>query len=138
MHDLALTRERAPALMRSVTVMHPITEKSPLYGQTPESIRTSEVEIQISVMGLDDTSYQPVHAQNAYNDTTIAWGARLADILSEDANGDVTLDLRKFHDIVPTRPEPGFPYPEGEAVVEENAPASTFEEDESDDGEMTS
>jgi inward rectifier potassium channel len=140
MHDLQLTRDRSPALTRSVTVMHPITEKSPLYGQTPESIRTSEVEIQISVMGLDDTSYQPVHAQNAYNDTTIAWGARLADILSEEPNGDVILDLRKFHEIVPTKPMEGFPYPEGEGIVivQEKAPVEEFEGDGGGDGEMMS
>ena len=127
MHDLVLTRERSPALTRSVTVMHPITPQSPLYGQTPESILKDEVEIQISVMGLDDTSYQPVHAQSAYNSTTIAWGARLADILSEDADGDVTLDLRKFHDIVPTLPQPGFLYPAVEGSPAPAAPASTFE-----------
>ena len=96
------------------------------------------MEIQISVMGLDDTSYRPVHAQSAYNSTSIAWGARLADILSEDANGDVTLDLRKFHDIVPTLPQPGFPYPAGAEVVGElaAAPAPEFEGDAGADGEM--
>ena len=138
MHDLILTRERSPALTRSVTVMHPITEKSPLYGQTPESIVKDEVEIQISVMGLDDTSYQPVHAQSAYNSTTIAWGARLADILSEDADGDVTLDLRKFHNIVPTLSQPGFPYPAAEGGAVEKGPVSEFEGDESEDGDMMS
>ena len=138
MHDLVLTRERSPALTRSVTVMHPITPKSPLYGQSPESIRKAEVEISISVMGLDDTSYQPVHAQCTYGDASIAWGARLADILSEDAAGTVTLDLRKFHDIVPTKPETGFPYPEGVAIAEEKAPGAGFEGDAGDDGEMTS
>jgi inward rectifier potassium channel len=138
MHDLVLTRERSPALTRGVTVMHPITPKSPLYGQTPESIRKDEVEIQISVMGLDDTSYQPVHAQSSYNETSIAWGARLADILSEDEEGDVILDLRKFHDIVPTLPQPGFPYPVGAEMPVAEPPATEFEGDESVDGEMRS
>jgi inward rectifier potassium channel len=116
MHDLTLARERAPALSRSLTVMHPITEKSPLFGQTPEMLRATEVEIHISVMGLDDTSYQPVHAQSVYSDGAIVWGARLADVLSEEANGDVVLDLRKFHEIVPTKPQEGFPYPLGETA----------------------
>jgi inward rectifier potassium channel len=117
MHDLVLARARAIALTRSFTVMHPITPQSPLYDQTPESLQASEVEIQISVMGLDDTSYQPVHAQSIYADSAIVWGARLVDILSEEADGTVILDLRKFHEITPTLPQPGFPYP-AEAVVE--------------------
>ena len=58
-----------------------------------------------------DTSYQPVHAQNRYNETSIVWGARLADVLSEDTEGNVILDLRKSHEIVPTLLQPGFPYP---------------------------
>jgi len=117
MIDLVLSRERAPALTRSFTVMHPITPQSPLYEQTPESLRAAEVELHISVMGLDDTSYQPVHAQSVYAESSILWGARLADILSEDANGDVTLDLHKFHDVTPTLPQEGFPYPVDEVVV---------------------
>ena len=111
MHDLRLTRERAPALTRAFLVMHPITETSPLFGQTPEMLRATEVEVHLSVMGLDDTSFQPVHAQRVYGEAMIVWGARLADILSEDANGDVILDLRRFHEIVPTAPQEGFPYP---------------------------
>lgn len=111
MHDLPLCRERAPALTRAFVAMHPITETSPLFGQTPEMLREQEVEIHISVLGLDDTSYQPVHARSVYSDGGIVWGARLADILSEEANGDVTLDLRRFHEIVPTKPQEGFPYP---------------------------
>lgn len=111
MHDLLLSRERSPALTRSFTVMHLITEQSPLFGQTPEMLRATDVEIHISVIGLDDTSFQPVHAQNVYSDAGIVWGARHADVLSEEANGDVILDLRKFHEIVPTTPQEGFPYP---------------------------
>ncbi len=117
MVDLALSRERAPALTRSFMVMHPITPQSPLFQQTPESLRAAEVELHISVMGLDDTSYQPVHAQSLYPESSIIWGARLADTLSEDENGDVILDLRKFHDVTPTRPQEGFPYPVAEAVA---------------------
>jgi inward rectifier potassium channel len=117
MYDLTLARDRALALSRSLIVMHPITEKSPLFGQTPEMLRAAEVEIHISVMGLDDTSLQPVHAQSIYSDGAIVWGARLADVLSEEASGDVVLDLRKFHEIVPTAPQVGFPYPVEESPL---------------------
>ena len=117
MHDLVLTRERAPALTRAFMVMHPITLQSPLFGQTPESIRATEVEIHVSVMGLDDTSYQPVHAQCVYTEAAVLWGARLADILSEEENGNVILDLRRFHDTTPTLPQEGFPYPVAEPAA---------------------
>jgi hypothetical protein len=42
------------------------------------------------------------------------WGARHADILSEADNGDLILDLDKFHDTEPTRPTADFPYPKSD------------------------
>ena len=46
-----------------------------------------------------------------YGAKEILWGARHADILSEDALGNVVVDIRRFHDTVPTDPVAGFPYP---------------------------
>lgn len=112
MIDLTLTRERSPALSRSWTVLHPITESSPLYRQTPESLKASEIELFVTVVGIDDTSHQPVHARHRYTDEAIVWGARHADVLSEDPEGEgLILDVKKFHDLVPTAPVDGFPYP---------------------------
>ena len=62
-------------------------------------------------MGTDDTSLQPVHARRQYEDRDILWGARHADVLSEDDSGRLVLDIRKFHDVTPTTPIEGFPYP---------------------------
>lgn len=110
MYDLALTRERSPAVARSWTAMHPIDANSPLHGQTPESLRGCEAEILVTVFGTDDTSLQPAHAQITYEDKDIVWGARPADILSEDASGALVLDLTRFHELVATEPTPDFPY----------------------------
>lgn len=111
MHDLHLSRDRSPALARSWTALHPITPASPLYGQTPESLAASETEFLLTLVGTDDTSLTPVHAQKQYLHGDLHWGARFSDILTEEPNGDVTLDLRRFHDVEPTAPSPGFPYP---------------------------
>ncbi len=113
MHDLLLTRERTPALSRSWTAMHPITPQSPLYGQTPEALERDEVEVFVTVVGIDDTSLQSVHARHQYEASKIAWGVRYADILSEADDGALIVDLRRFHDLVPTEPIDGFPYPKG-------------------------
>jgi inward rectifier potassium channel len=111
MVDVPLARERSPAMARSWTAMHVITEDSPLHGQTPESLAALEVELLLTLVGVDDTSLQPVHAQMTYDHTAIVWGARHADILSEEADGTLVLNLRKFHDIVFSEPTPDFPYP---------------------------
>jgi inward rectifier potassium channel len=111
MLDLQLSRERSPAMARSWTVLHPITKNSPLYGATPETMVRDEVEIVASVVGIDDTSLQPVHARRRYLDSEVTWGARHADVLSEDGDGNIVLDVRRFHDVEPTEPLEDFPYP---------------------------
>jgi inward rectifier potassium channel len=70
-----------------------------------------EAEIIITVSGTDDTSLQPVHARRQYEARDIVWGARYADVLSELPDGNLVLDVRRFHDLEPTLPTPGFPYP---------------------------
>jgi inward rectifier potassium channel len=81
---------------------------------TPESAAKDEVELHVNLVGTDDTSLQPVHARRTYNDREILWGARHADVLSEDAQGRIVLDVRQFHHVTPTTPIEGFPYPRPE------------------------
>jgi inward rectifier potassium channel len=111
MYDLRLARERSPAMSRSWTVLHTVTEDSPLWGATPESLEFDDVELLVTVVGVDDTSLQPVHARKRYTSGDIVWGARHADILHEDPLGTLVIDLTKFHEVVPTLPIEGFSYP---------------------------
>jgi inward rectifier potassium channel len=96
--DLALQRDRIPSLERSWMVLHTIDDKSPLTGETAESLAEKEAEITVSVTGTDDLWMQSVHATHRYMHDDIAWGKRHADILSEEPNAMI-LDLRKFHDL---------------------------------------
>jgi inward rectifier potassium channel len=102
MLDLHLTRSHALSLSRSWSVHHPIDEKSPLFGATPDSISEQEVELQIMIVGLDDTSMQTIHASHHYYANEILFDARHADVLSEEHEGVLILDLRKFHDVEPS------------------------------------
>lgn len=109
--DLKLTRERAMSLQRSWSVQHPLVGDSPLVGQSPESLAAAEAEMQIMVIGLDDVTMQLVHASHRYLASQVLWGARYADILSETPEGDLLLDLGKFHHTEPTAPTADFPFP---------------------------
>jgi inward rectifier potassium channel len=111
MYDLKLLRERMPVLTRSWTVMHRIVPGSPLDGKTPADLARDEVELLITLVGIDDTSMQQVHATYRYMDSDIVWGARHADILKDVGPDKMVLDLTKFHDIEPTARSEGFPYP---------------------------
>ena len=108
--DVPLVRERSQAFTRSWTALHVIDENSPLFGITEAQMHSEELEFVVSVIGTDDTSLQPVHAQHRYTDKDVLWGARHADILSEQPDGSLVLDLTKFHDTVPTQATEDFPY----------------------------
>jgi inward rectifier potassium channel len=110
--DVPLVRGRAPALARSWTILHSIDSASPLYGQSPESLLRDEIELTVEVAGTDDTSLQPVHAIYVYSADSLVFGARLADVLSDTPDGNILLDLGQFHELVPTEPIEGFPYPQ--------------------------
>jgi inward rectifier potassium channel len=101
LEELPLVRSRAPALSRSWNVMHRIVEGSPLHGYDAEKLAANDGELQLEVVGIDDISLQPVHARHTWFAGSVAWDARLADVLSETPNGDMVLDLRQFHEVVP-------------------------------------
>ena len=111
LRDLTLARERSPALARSWAVMHAIDETSPLHGATPETLARDEVEFRLTVVGIDETTAQNVHARHTYDHEQVRWGARHADMLSERPDGRLQIDVRQFHRLVDTPPTPTFPYP---------------------------
>lgn len=102
LEELALLRNRAPALSRAWTVMHPIDERSPLAGMDAEGFARVEGEVQLEVVGVDETSLQPVHARYTWFADSIVWNARLADVITETSEGDMVIDLRRFHDVIPS------------------------------------
>jgi inward rectifier potassium channel len=109
--DMKFTRERAIALNRSLMLMHTIDAASPFYNQTPESILSQEYEMQVLVVGIDDTVLQTVHATHTYFARHFLWGMKLADVLSDTDDGQTQLDLRKFHVLEEGNPTEAFPYP---------------------------
>ena len=108
--DIPLERSFAPALSRSWTLLHRVDDNSPLHGHTPQSVARQEVELHVSISGVDDTSLQVVHGRNEYAHTAMVFGARLADMLTDLPNGDLQVDLRRFHELQGTEPVATFPY----------------------------
>lgn len=108
--ELRLVKQRAATLSRTWTLMHVIDEESPLYGLTPESAEQVELEIHLSVVAIDDTTNQTVHARARYETHEIIWGARPGDVLFPRPDGKLTVALEHFDTIEPTPPTPAFPH----------------------------
>jgi inward rectifier potassium channel len=97
--DLPLLRARTPMFSLTWTIMHPIDEKSPLYGATSASLAAAGAEIVVALIGLDGTFSQTVHARHSYVADEIVWNRRFADVLSRAGDGTRIVDYRRFHDL---------------------------------------
>jgi len=111
LRDLKLERDHSPAISRSWNLLHRIDDSSPLHGATPETFARDQVEVMVTVVGIDEASAQSLHARHTYLDEQVRWGARHADMVSELPDGSLQLDMREFHRVVPTAPTSTFPYP---------------------------
>jgi len=100
-HDLRLRRSHSAFFAFTWLVVHPITPDSPLFGETPESLRTKDIDLVASMTGLDETLSQSVHARHAWTTDRILWGHRFADVLVTLPDGRRAIDYRKFHEIEP-------------------------------------
>jgi inward rectifier potassium channel len=81
-------------------VIHPIDEASPLFGESRESLLRSHAQIIVSIIGIDETFSQTIHARHTYDAAAIRWNHRFADILARAEDGHRQIDYRRFHDTV--------------------------------------
>jgi len=100
-NDLQLERDHSSIFALSWTVVHPITDESPLHGATPESLAEQGAELVVSMTGLDLTFAQTIHARHSYASADIIPDARLVDIFTPLADGTPQIDYRHFHDWQP-------------------------------------
>jgi inward rectifier potassium channel len=103
MHDLRLVRGTSAVFALSWLAVHPIDEKSVLFGQTTESLRAMGAELYASLTGLDETFNQTIHSRHSYAADEIVWGRRFVDIVGPLPDGRMSIDYRRFHD---TKPAP--------------------------------
>jgi len=105
-YDLALSRGRNALFSLSWTVIHPIVEQSPLFGETAASLKASRSMIVASLVGMDESFLQNVHVRYVWTADEIAWGMRFADVLQELPDGSFSIDYSRFDEVVPAAPTP--------------------------------
>ncbi len=101
-YDLKLQRDRNSLFIYSWTVIHAIAEDSPINGVSKEAMEAASAEIIVSVLGLDETFAQTVHARYSYRAADILWGQRFVDILERAPGGKLSIDYTHFDDVVPS------------------------------------
>ncbi len=78
------------------TIVHPLTENSPLYGLSEPDLKTSSAEILVQVQGYDETFAQTVHVRNSYTWNEVTWNAAFVPAYHVNDEGTVVMDLEKI------------------------------------------
>ena len=110
-YDLKLARRHTPIFSLSFMAMHEIDAASPLYGATAASLAAEQAELLVTVMGVDETMSQTIHARTSYLSTEFVFGRRFTDLFGYTPEGRMVIDYARFHETLPD----GQSRPPGEA-----------------------
>jgi inward rectifier potassium channel len=99
--ELELERTQVLFFPLTWTVVHPIDEKSPLYGATAKDLERLQAEIMINLRAFDESFGQTVHARYSYRYDEIVWGAKFVQAFEVDADGELRLEVSRVGDFEP-------------------------------------
>jgi inward rectifier potassium channel len=98
-YPLDLERRKVAFFPLNWTIVHPIDERSPLWGWDEKMLRESEAEFLILLTAIDDTFAQTVHNRGSYTAEEIVWGAKFLPLVDESIDGVPSVRLEQFHDV---------------------------------------
>lgn len=101
-YELPLVRSFSPVFAMTWSAQHIIDPGSMLFGQSVTDLENTAAELVVTLVGIDNTLAQPVHARHGYRAGDILTQARFVDILSTDERGRRIIDYSRFHDTVKT------------------------------------
>lgn len=100
-YSLSLERSKVTFFPTNWTIVHPITDKSPLHGCTPEQLEESDAEFLIFLRAMDDTFSQSVQCRYSYRYDEVLWGHKFRGMFDASQQGVVSIDLNKLDDTEP-------------------------------------
>jgi inward rectifier potassium channel len=104
-YPLSLERTSVDLFTLHWTIVHPITEDSPLKGATPDSLRDAQAELLVLVNAHEETFSTRVTARASYWWDEIRWDAKFASIFASSTEEVRALDVERLDRL--ERLEPG-------------------------------
>ena len=96
---LELTREKIMYLPTIWTIVHPIDEKSPLYGMTNEEIKNLDAGLYVLLNYHEDSYGQKVYRASSYKFNQIVTDVKYVPSSSFDEEGYTVLDHDKLSEV---------------------------------------
>ncbi len=90
-YPLELERGHVNYFPLNWTIVHPITEESPLYNATVKSLNETDAEFLIIIRATDETFMQQVHARYSYHYEEVLWGAKFEPMFDTSAQGNIAV-----------------------------------------------
>jgi len=99
---LPLERQRVTFFPLAWTIVHPIDEKSPLWGLGDEDLQKSRAEFLVLLSGVDEVFSQIVHSRTSYTANDVVWNARFAPMFDHSSTTHaVGIDVALLDEVVP-------------------------------------
>ncbi len=98
-YDLELERPHVMFFPLHWTIVHPITEGSPLHNISESDLERSDAEFLVMLEGIDDGFSQTVYCWSSFKFDEIVWGAEFANILKPLEDGSIEVDLNSIDEL---------------------------------------
>lgn len=95
--SLDLEYDKINALTLSWTIVHPITEDSPLYGFTEADFKKNNGEVIVYVKAFDEMFSNTVAISSSYMFSEIVYGAKFSQMFDDEDDAITVLDLSKLN-----------------------------------------
>jgi inward rectifier potassium channel len=91
-----LERRKINFFSTSWTVVHPINEKSPLWGLTEQDCQENSLEIIVMFKAFDDTYVRQVYDRMSYVADEMKWGEKFIPIYEPSDNEQIRINMEKL------------------------------------------
>jgi len=81
------------------TIVHPIDQRSPLWGKTAADLERLQAELLILIKGYDETFAQSVHVRYSYTHDELVWGATFAPAFHVGDEGNLVLEVDRVGEL---------------------------------------
>jgi len=95
--ELTLERDAVTFFPMAWTIVHPIDAASPLHGWTARQAQERDLEILVTLTGIDETEARTAHMRTSFVAEEIEWDVRFADIFERGPAGNpLSIDVSRI------------------------------------------
>lgn len=100
-HRLKVYPNRMATFPAALTIRHNVDERSPLWGETAESLEARDAFFVASVVSIETVMAASVQSQRGYSWSELRFGERFVDIYTELEDGRLEVDYGRLHETEP-------------------------------------